>query len=301
MPSDRRPNLFLVGAQKCGTSALAGWLGQHPEVFMSFPKEPGYLAFGEAGYPYLDGHGHPSPASQWVVRSEAEYLKLFAAATQRIIGEASTWYLARPGTAQAITRFSPDARVIVMLRDPVQRAYSAWCHARSDLLEPCETFATALAAEAQRGDVEFLLRYRQMGLYSEALAHYQATFDPDRLLVLFHEDLRSEPLSTWRTVADFLGIRHEPLPAFEHRYNTSGQPRSALVQRVLNSHRLKGIVRRVLPHNVAMRIKAGVDARNLEQLPPLDAASSAELAAFFRDDAARVAMLTGRNLDNWLQ
>ena len=103
MPIETRPNLFIVGAQKSGTSALAGWLGQHPQVCMSFPKEPGYLAFGERGYPFPDGYGKPAPASGYVVRDERAYLNLFAHATpdQHIRGEASTWYFALPGMAHS--------------------------------------------------------------------------------------------------------------------------------------------------------------------------------------------------------
>ena len=70
MPTEKRPNLFLVGAQKAGTSALAGWLREHPEVCMSFPKEPGYLAFGEQGYIFPDGNGQPAPASRYELASQ---------------------------------------------------------------------------------------------------------------------------------------------------------------------------------------------------------------------------------------
>ena len=81
MPTETRPNLFIVGAQKSGTSALAGWLGQHPQVCMSFPKEPGYLAFGEAGYTFADGYGRAAPASRYVVRDAQSYRQLFRGVT----------------------------------------------------------------------------------------------------------------------------------------------------------------------------------------------------------------------------
>jgi len=303
MPTEARPNLFIVGAQKSGTSALAGWLQQHTQVYLSFPKEPGFLAFGENGYPYKDGYGNDAPANQYVVTDERAYMDLFANATpeQTILGEASTWYFAIPGMAHKIKAYSPRAKLVVILRDPVERAYSAWCHARSDLLEPCENFSTALAMESQRGEVEFLLRYRHMGLYSQALAEYQAAFSVAQLLVLFYDDLQLNPAGTWQQVCGFLGIDATQKPVFEHRYNRSGQPRHRVLHRLLRSHRVKRLVRSVVPHNLAIRVKQQVDSINLQEFPAMDAASRGELREYFRTDIERLSQLTKRDLITWLK
>ncbi|HEY6131530.1 MAG TPA: sulfotransferase [Halioglobus sp.] len=303
MPTETRPNLFIVGAQKSGTSALAGWLSQHTEVLMSFPKEPGFLAFRESGYPYRDGYGKPAPASQYVIRNEPAYFKLFSHATpqQRIIAEASTWYFAIPGTARKIKTFNPEARIIVILRNPVERAYSAWCHARSDQLEPCASFAAALQLESQRGEVEFLLRYRRMGLYSQALEEYLDIFPAPQLLVLFHDDLRSDPLAMWRKVCVFLGIDHSKAPVFGRQYNRSGLPRNRFLHGVLRSHRLKRFVRDLLPHRFTIGLKQRVDNLNLQNFPVIDAASRAELKEYYRPDIQQLSLLTKRDLVAWLQ
>jgi hypothetical protein len=303
MPTDTRPNLFIVGAQKSGTSALAGWLGQHPQVCMSFPKEPGFLAFGSNGYPYRDGWGRIAPANRYVVTDERAYLALFAGATarQRVLGEASTWYFAVPGMAQKIYTYNPAAKIIVILRNPIERAYSAWCHARGDQLEPCEHFAAALAAEVQRGEVEFLLRYRRMGLYSEALADYQAIFPVAQLLVLFHDDVRIDALAVWREVCQFLDIDASKLPTFSHRFNTTGRPRNRLLHKLLRSHRLKRLARSTLPHAVAIETKQRLDRINLRQHPAMDAACRNELQEYFRPDIEQLSQLTNRDLRSWLQ
>ncbi len=303
MPTEARPNLFIVGAQKSGTSALAGWLRQHPQVYISFPKEPGFLAFGEKGYPYKDGYGKDAPANQYVVNNERAYLALFADATrgQTVLGEASTWYFAIPGMARKIKAYNPLAKLVVILRDPVERAYSAWCHARSDLLEPCDSFSSALAMESQRGEVEFLLRYRRMGLYSQALAEYQAAFSAAQLLVLFYDDLHLNPAETWRKVCDFLGIDAKQQLVFEHRYNRSGQPRHRLVHRLLRSHRFKRLVRPVLPHQLAVSMKQQVDNINLREFPVMDALSREELREFFQPDIEKLSQLTNRDLVAWLK
>jgi hypothetical protein len=303
MPTDTSPNLFIVGAQKAGTSALNAWLGQHPEVCMSFPKEPGFLAFGTRGYAFPDGYGNPAPASQYVVRDERTYRNLFASASERqhILGEASTWYFAIPGMAAKIHAFNPAARIIIMLRNPVERAYSAWCHARGDGLEPCESFAAALDRESSRGEVEFLLRYRQMGLYSRALAEYQASFPAAQLLVLFYDDMRNRPLALWQRVCEFLAIDPACQPQFNHTYNRSGQPRNRLLHSLTRSYQLKRVVRSLLPHRIAIKVKEQVDGLNLQKFPGIDATSRSELLAFYRSDIQQLSELTQQDLSAWLQ
>ncbi|MEZ5501099.1 MAG: sulfotransferase [Halioglobus sp.] len=303
MPTENRPNLFIVGAQKSGTSALAGWLSQHPQVCMSFPKEPGYLAFGEEGYNYLDGYGKTTPASGYVVRDEATYLSLFAHATprQRILAEASTWYFALPGTARKLYSFNPAARIMMILRDPVERAYSAWCHARSDQREPCANFSDALALESRRGEVEFLLRYRRMGLYSQALAEYRATFPEEQILTLFYDDLRANPGALWQAVCQFLAIDSANPPQFGHRYNRSGRPRNRWLHRALRSHPIRRALRPFVPHRFAIAVKQRLDDMNLDTFPAMDAQTRAELRQYYRADIEQLGRLTGRDLSAWLQ
>jgi len=303
MPTEQRPNLFIVGAQKAGTSALAGWLSQHPQVYMSFPKEPGFLAFGETGYALNDGYGNPAPASSYVVRDHNSYLALFAGAQaqHRVIGEASTWYLNIPGMARKLRDYNPSARIIIILRNPVERAYSAWCHARGDRLEPCDSFADALALEQRRGEVEFLLRYRRMGLYADALEEYLDIIGPTKLLVLFYEDMRGDARVFWGQVCEFLQMDASIEPAFNYRYNRAGNPRSRMLQRLLRSHRVKQTVRRLLPHRVSLSIKNRLDDANLRGFPPMDNTVRDELRDYYRDDIRRLAELTDRNLEAWLR
>ncbi|MAT93466.1 MAG: hypothetical protein CME59_12775 [Halioglobus sp.] len=303
MPTEKRPNLFIVGAQKSGTSALAGWLSQHPQVCMSFPKEPGYLAFGDAGYPFPDSSGRLAPATRYVVTSYEKYLALFADATaeQHVLGEASTWYLVTPGMAQKLRDYSPDARIIIILRNPVERAYSAWCHARGDGVESCESFRESLALEEERGEPEFLLRYHRMGRYADDVRSYQEAFPADRLLILFYDDMRADPAAFWHGVCTFLDIDADIEPPYERRYNRSGQPRSRLLQGVLRHYHLKRILRKVIPHNLGLLIKDRLEDINLRSLPPMDAATRDELRAYYREDVQTLSRLTGRDLGAWLE
>ncbi|MFT4518008.1 MAG: hypothetical protein ACI9JM_000385 [Halioglobus sp.] len=270
---------------------------------MSFPKEPGYLAFGDDGYTYPDGYGRPAPASTYVVNSEASYLNLFATATdkQHLRGDASTWYLAKEGVAEKIHAYSPDAKIIVVFRHPADRAYSAWCHARRDQLEPCDNFADALEQEADRGEVEYLLRYRSMGLYSAALQKYLSIFPASQVLVLFYDDLRANPSGLWQQVCAFLDIDASQAPMFERKYNRSGQPRSRAIQRVLRSHQVKSFIKALKLHRQALWFKQRIDDVNLQKFPPLDDQTRAQLLAYYKEDINVLSDLTGRDLEHWMQ
>lgn len=302
MPTDaRRPNLFLVGAQKSGTTTLSVMLATHPQVFMSTPKEPGFLAFGEAGYTARDGYGRLPDASTWVVHSEKAYLDLFrrAPAGATSLGEASTWYLSETGCAERLRAFSPGARIVLILRHPAERAYSAWCHARRNGEEPCEDFAEALALEQARDAPSHLLRYREMGRYATYLKHYLDVFGHERVLVLFYEDLRDHPEWLWQQCCDFLNLSDMPAPT-AHRQNASGMPRSRLLHRVMRSESFKRRLKTLLPLPFLAGIKSRLDGMNLHRFPPLDPALHEQLSHEFRRDIVELQDVTGRDLRHWL-
>lgn len=303
MPTEaRRPNLFLVGAQKSGTTTLAVMLDNHPRVFMCSPKEPGYLAFGERGYTGLDGYGRVAHASRWVVDSESEYLALFREAPDRAdwLGDASTWYLSEPEVAERIRSFNPRARIVTILREPAERAYSAWCHARRDGEEPCEHFGEALAREAQRHNASHLLRYREMGRYAGQLRRYFECFGRDRVLVLLYEDLRDRPDELWQRCCDFLGLEGSDRSPPAHRQNRSGTPRSRLVYRLMRSQRFKNAMKRFLPLRFTAWAKNRAEAVNMRRFPPMPERERQMLRREFADEVREVMDLTGRDLRHWL-
>jgi len=303
MPTEsRRPNLFLVGSQKSGTTTLAVMFSRHPDIFMCMPKEPGYLAFGEQGYRGLDGYGRLAHAASWVIDSESDYLHLFANAPKRArwLGDASTWYLSEPQAAANIHAFNPEARIIAILRQPARRAYSAWCHARRDGEEPCEDFEQALAMEQERDAPSHLLRYREMSLYSEQLKRYFERFGKERVLVLLYEDLRDRPEWLWRQCCEFLDISGSESAPQPYRQNRSGQPRSRLLHRLLRSERFKQPLKRVLPTGFAAWMKNRFDAVNLSRFPPMPESTFHALSREFEDEIHELMSLTGRDLRHWL-
>ncbi len=303
MPTEaRRPNLFLVGAQKSGTTTLSVMLAGHPAVFMCSPKEPGYLAFGERGYTATDGYGRPGHPRDWVVTGESEYLALFQDAPREAswLGEASTWYLAEPGVAQRLADFSPDARIIAIVRNPAERAYSAWCHARRDREEPGDSFAQALAMEARRDDASHILRYREMGHYAEQLRRYFEVFGRQRVLVLLYEDLRDDPDQLWRRCCDFLDLDASDRAPPAYRQNRSGKPRSRLLYGLMRSEGFKRRMKRILPLGLAAWAKHRVEAVNMRRFPPMPEQQRRLLEREFESEVRDLMQLIDRDLSHWL-
>src|SRR6478736_8157945 len=146
----RPPDFFLLGAPKAGTSALHAALARHPGLFLSPLKEPKYYLCGDSPPPAYKGPGDAHSNQEWIWQ-RARYLALFDDAPEGTLrGESTPFYLYNRDARRRIAADNPDARLIVVLRDPVDRAYSNWMHLWSDGLEPIGDFATACGEDEQR-------------------------------------------------------------------------------------------------------------------------------------------------------
>jgi sulfotransferase family protein len=190
-----KPNLFVVGSMKSGTSYLWRLLDAHPLVFMSEPKEPCYFVDPEDLRRLF-----PLMWRQQYWKSERAYLDLFnAAETAPIIGEASVFYAylpLAPGVADRIRQFNPDARILYLMRDPVERALSHYWH-------NVRYFGEYRSLDqAIKNDIQ----YAAVGDYAVQLREYYRHFDPSNVLVLTYEELIEDPASVMETVFDWLGV-----------------------------------------------------------------------------------------------
>ena len=193
--AQRFPNLFIIGAMKAGTSSLHQYLDQHPDIFMARFKEPQYFA------PHLtrwkqdwgEGNRHPEPGIDW-------YLRLFAEAGDvRYAGESSVSYTAVPwvtGCHERIHRFNPDARLIYLMRDPIERTISHYWHFVADGREDLGML------EAVRRREEYVARSD----YARQLRPYIETFGPDQVFALTLEELNSDTTGTFSRLFGFLGL-----------------------------------------------------------------------------------------------
>ena len=201
------PDFCVIGAPKAGTTALHAALAQHPALYMSPVKEPKFFLCD--GPPTgQNGPGDAHSAREWVWRRE-DYEALFARAPEGALrGESTPLYLADPAAHVRMREVIPDAKLIAILRDPVDRAYSNWTHLWSDGLEPIGDFVAACAREDDRRATGWapFWQYRGLGRYGEQLRNLHEVFPGEQVHVLRYKDLVDSPRETLNRICDFLGI-----------------------------------------------------------------------------------------------
>jgi hypothetical protein len=203
-----QPDFLIIGAPKAGTTALHSALARHPQVFVSRPKEPKYWLCDDAPPPAWRGPGDAHSQQEWIWRRE-EYLRLFAGVDDGLVrGESTPFYLWSRGAHRRIGQGLPDVKLIAVVRDPIDRAYSNWMHLWCDGLEPVADFTTAFGLEEERvraGWAPFW-RYRDLGLYGEQVAHLHEHVDRERVLLIRYKELVDDPAGAVDTACRFLGI-----------------------------------------------------------------------------------------------
>jgi hypothetical protein len=304
------PSFLVIGAQKAGTTALYHYLDQHPEVYMSPEKEPHFFAFEGRELDYR-GPRDVEVLRHMVVTDLEEYRRLFAGAGEaRAVGEASAMYLYLPGTAGRIKHHVPEVRLVAVLRDPAERAYSAFTHMIRDGREPLADFAAALEAEDRRVEENWgpIWHYRRMGYYHEQLSRYYELFEEDQIRVYLYEDLRERPEAVLADIFHFLEVDDAFVADTSERYNVSGTHRSRTMRGLhdflLRPHPLKKALKPLFPEKTRRRLVGGalnrIRARNLEK-PPLPPEVRRELVEGYREDVEKLQGLIGRDLSGWLR
>src|SRR3954469_10916365 len=206
--SRRPPDFFLIGAPKAGTSALHAALAGHSELFLSRVKEPKYYMCGDSPPPAYKGPGDAHSKQEWVWQRE-RYLALFDEAPDRMLcGEATPFYLYNRDARRRIAVDNPAAKLIAVLRDPVDRAYSNWMHLWMDGLEPCGDLVEAVRREQHRIDAGWapFWHYRNLGMYGRQVADLLDHFPREQLLLLRYAELVKDPTATMAMVSAFLGV-----------------------------------------------------------------------------------------------
>jgi Sulfotransferase family len=229
------PNFFIIGAAKSGTTALYYYLKQHPQIYMSAVKEPRFFAFEPEDLTF-GGPGDMELHRRTIVNMD-KYLALFRDVSDELaVGEASPVYLCSPKAARRIRSLVPDARLITILRHPVERAYSHFLHQIRDGVETLTDFSEALDAEEQRArdNWEYRWRYKEIGCYTEQLKKYYDTFDRSQMKIYLYEDFDTHPQGVLHDLYRFLGVDETFTADTSTRYNTSGVPRSKVVHTVLS-------------------------------------------------------------------
>lgn len=228
------PNLFVVGAPKAGTTSLHRYLDQHPDIAMAPDKEPWFF----------------TRDPDRIEAEEEDYLDLFAGLDATYVGEATPSYLRHPDVPARIHDRRPDARIVVSLRDPVERAWSHYLMEHREGRED-RSFAEAVDAELASDEVDPLARIVEPGRYREQVRRYLETFGEDQVHVLLLDDLGEDPHGTLEGIAAFLDVDPAPMREVEvERHYGYRQPRNELARRIRNDEHVRWVARRVLPEGV---------------------------------------------------
>lgn len=291
-----RPNFFIVGAPKSGTTALYHFLRQHPDIHMPAAKEPHF--FGRAAEPETPG------------RTLEEYLGLFDGwSGEQEVGEASVYYLFSKHAARHISAFDQHARIIIMLRNPVtmipslhqQRVYSD--------NERLTDLDAALDAEGprRRGEMRIprktrnphALFYSEIGRYSAQVRRYLEVFPREQVHIIWFDDFVADARGAYRDTLSFLGVDPGFEPAFE-RVNDSLSVRRFWVRRWLERPLDKGRLRGLVP--LRGRLHARIKDWNTEpgKSAVVTTAQQQRLRAQFADDIHALSDMLGRDLSRWL-
>ncbi len=302
--SVRRPDVFIVGAPKCGTTAMDKYLASHPDIFMG-KKEMN--VFGQ------DLHF----GRQFYRRDLSEYLNEFNGRNgQGHAGEASVWYLFSTRAAEEIKAFNPEARIIIMLREPSEMIHSLYHQFRFDGNEHLSTFEEALAAEeARRAGRKFGrqtyfaqgLQYRDTARYAEQVRRYFEVFGRSRVHVILYEDFAADVGACYRAALEFLGVDSEQGERNFEIVNGNKTVKNPAIRALLGDRWIRSAavsIARKLPrpifdfmHDLERRVWK-MNARPMKRAP-LDPELGAALRREFAPEVECLGALLGRDLSHW--
>ncbi len=297
------PDFFVIGAPKAGTTAMHAALNLHPELFLSPVKEPKFFLC-DGPPPDHGGPGDAHSYREWIWRPD-EYERLFdGAPAGTLLGESTPFYLADPAAMDRIHRAVPGARLIVILRDPVDRAYSNWAHLWADGLEPIGDFVAACAEEPTRRAAGWapFWRYLETGRYGEQLRHLYTRFPRHQVLVLRYRDLVDRPADTLDSVCRFLGVAEGVVADIPAR-NVGGYVAPSRYNQLLRTAFRHGAsVGSHFPPQVWRKASLPLQwliQRSPQHRPELAESDRAMLIDYFAEDIAVVEHETGWDLAQW--
>jgi len=295
-----KPNFLIVGAAKAGTTALYYYLKQHPDIGFPDLKETKYFSTCNLNLPQ-NGIGDHS-IDKYAVKDWIEYLKLFKGlSSYKRIGEASPDYLVyHKETAPLIKDTLGDIPIIISLRNPIKRAFSAYTNLKRDSREPL-SFGEGLDAEEDRlnDNWDFMWGYKKGGLYFEQVKTFLNTFT--NVKVIFQEDLKTDTKRVIKEVYSFLKVNPDFKTDTSIEHNPSGIPKNVIAKFLLNrNNKLATNIREFLKSVMPRSILEKVASHSLEK-KSISKPEQELLKNYFEDDIAKLETLLGRDLSKWIQ
>ena len=298
-----KPNFFILGAPKCGTTALYKYLSHHPNIFMSRVKEPHFFARDLGTYPRI--------------KRIEDYTDLFRLAGEEHlrVGEASVYYLRSSVAISNIREFNPDARLIAMFRNPVDMVASLHAQLLYWSEETVADFEEAWRLQERRRQGfeiprrsrgAFLLQYREVGQFGTQAERLLASFPRSQVKLILYDDFAASPQGVYDDVIAFLGLPHDGRSEFP-RINENKRARLPWLRNFyrkppLPLRRAVRRIKQVIGGDAISSVKDKIVSANTawERREPLSPAFRAELVETFRSEVDLLSRLMGRDLSHWV-
>jgi hypothetical protein len=294
----KKPNFFIVGAPKCGTTAMDYYLSQHPEIFMA-EKELHFFAVDLA-------------IPEYASRQYDNYLRYFdQSKDEKILGESSVFYLYSRVAAKRIFDFDNAAKILIHLRNPVDVIASHHAQIIYEGYENVTELSEALKVEPKReaGDLipescimPFVLRYRDLARFSEQVQRYLDVFGREQVHIVVFEDLKTDTLAVYGHVLAFLGVDTNFTPALPV-VNANKRIRSSILQKFMDDRPAwtSKAARLIMPRYVRTAVKRGIKELNTKHEPrrPMDLELRRQLQRELAPEVERLSVLLDRDLSEW--
>lgn len=294
------PDFLVIGAARAGTTALHAFLRQHPEIFMPTHKEPNFFAY--------EGQtlACAGPGADYINNSVVDlttYSDLFAAAPATVkCGEASPLYLYSETAPARIKHHIPNAKLIVILRNPIEQAYSHFMYATKQCIETEADFDRALLLEDERFAQGWqpLFGYSAFPRYGEQLARYFDLFPRDQFLIRRYEDYQAEPARLLAEIFDFVGVDPAFSPETGEKINAGGIPKNQAFQDFLmKSNPITKAIGLVVPQQTRLKIRDWLASRNMNVPDEMSAGARATLLDRLSGDIKALENLLDWDLSDW--
>lgn len=309
------PNFFIVGAAKSGTTSLYHCLNQHPDVYMSPIKEPHYFCKDircndfSASYrnnvcldvkKYLKKSPLEKKHIAYIDTIE-EYLQLYRdAKDEKVIGEISNGYLYSSVASNEIYHFNNDAKVVMVLRNPIERAFSHW---KMDLRGNDvyrKSFIGAIEDDLMKTDKGWGRShlYIELGLYYEQVKRYMDLFPKNQILIFLYEDLDRSPNKFYTELFNFLKIPPSSLDT-KKRHNAATIPAYPTLNYLIRKTKVNYLAAKILPKKMKQIITESISTT--DKLPELMRNDIEELKKYFSSDIDKLQQLINRDLSFWIK
>ena len=285
------PDFFIVGAPKAGTTSLYYYLEQHPDIFMSPVKEPNYFSFTEIEKQNL--YYTEKGISNW-----EDYVALFRNSSgKKARGEASVSYLFYPGVAKNIFNKIPEARIIIMLRNPIDRAFS---HYEMDYrLGYVKSSFSEIVFDKNKNHLRQMQfqQYVLLGNYAEQVNRYFEVFGKKNVFVVLFDDFKTDAEGVIKKLYKFLQVNPDFENDTEEKHNISEQPRNKLLLALYRTKAIRKLMRKLFPASIIAGVKKILMTKKKSRNP--------EVVSFLRNyympGIIELENILNRNLKNWYE